>query len=99
MKQAITFGLHLPVIRFNGEADRSREQILSFAKKADYLGYDSLSVNDHIVFRNTSWLDAITTLSAVAAITKLSIKLFIYESGPHHEEMEDVLCPKLRYLT
>jgi hypothetical protein len=31
--------------------------------------------------------------------TKLSIKLFIYESGPNHEEMEDVLCPKLRYLT
>lgn len=57
------------LIRFNGEADRSREQILSFAKKAEYLGYDSLSVNDHIVFRNTSWLDAITTLSAVAAIT------------------------------
>ncbi|HYX50271.1 MAG TPA: hypothetical protein VE843_11040 [Ktedonobacteraceae bacterium] len=24
--------------------------------------------------------------------TKLSIKLFIYESGPNHEEMEDVLC-------
>jgi len=23
--------------------------------------------------------------------TKLSIKLFIYESGPNHEEMEDVL--------
>jgi hypothetical protein len=23
---------------------------------------------------------------------KLSIKLFIYESGPNHEEMEDVLC-------
>jgi len=24
--------------------------------------------------------------------SKLSIKLFIYESGPNHEEMEDVLC-------
>jgi hypothetical protein len=24
--------------------------------------------------------------------TKLSIKLFIYESGHNHEEMEDVLC-------
>jgi alkanesulfonate monooxygenase SsuD/methylene tetrahydromethanopterin reductase-like flavin-dependent oxidoreductase (luciferase family) len=71
MKQTITFGLHLPVIRFNGEADHSREQILSFAKKAEYLCYDSLSVNDHIVFRNTSWLDAITTLSAVAAITSM----------------------------
>ena len=24
--------------------------------------------------------------------TKLSIKLYIYESGPNHEEMEDVSC-------
>jgi alkanesulfonate monooxygenase SsuD/methylene tetrahydromethanopterin reductase-like flavin-dependent oxidoreductase (luciferase family) len=32
------------------------------------LGYDSLSVNDHIVFR-TSWLDSISALSAVAAVT------------------------------
>jgi hypothetical protein len=33
MKQPIGFGLHLPIIRFNGEADHSREQIISFAKK------------------------------------------------------------------
>ena len=51
----------------------SREQILSFALKAEQLGYDSLSVNDHIVF-NTSWLDAVTTLAAVAGITR-KIKL------------------------
>jgi alkanesulfonate monooxygenase SsuD/methylene tetrahydromethanopterin reductase-like flavin-dependent oxidoreductase (luciferase family) len=51
----------------------SREKILSFAQKAESLGYDSLSVNDHVVFR-TSWLDAISTLSAVAAITN-EIKL------------------------
>jgi alkanesulfonate monooxygenase SsuD/methylene tetrahydromethanopterin reductase-like flavin-dependent oxidoreductase (luciferase family) len=69
MKQTIGFGLHLPIIRFNGEADHSREQILSFAKKAEYLGYNYLGVNDHIVFRTTSWLDALTTLSAVTAIT------------------------------
>ena len=69
MNQTIGFGLHLPIIRFNGEADHSREQILSFAKKAEYLGYNYLDANDHIVFRNTSWLDALTTLSAVAAIT------------------------------
>jgi alkanesulfonate monooxygenase SsuD/methylene tetrahydromethanopterin reductase-like flavin-dependent oxidoreductase (luciferase family) len=46
----------------------TREQILSIATKAESLGYDSLSVNDHIVFR-TSWLDALSTLSAVAAVT------------------------------
>jgi len=75
----IAFGVHLPVMEFNRSKIReegdsfSREQILSFAQKAESLGYDSLSVNDHVVFR-TSWLDAISTLSAVAAITN-EIKL------------------------
>ena len=69
MKQTIGFGLHLPIIRFKGEADHSREQILSFAKKAEHLDYDYLGVNDHIVFRTTSWLDALITISAVAVIT------------------------------
>src|SRR5919202_3053845 len=46
----------------------TREQILSIARKSESLGYDSLSVNDHIVFR-TSWLYSLSTLSAVAAVT------------------------------
>ena len=58
----------------NGEKEKqqqqsfAREQILSIARKAESLEYDSLSVNDHIVFR-TSWLDSLSTLSAVAAVT------------------------------
>ncbi len=85
MKQ-LAFGVHLPVIEFNGSGNDSnndnnndknkgvnerlhtREKILSIARKAELLGYDSLSVNDHIVFR-TSWLDALSTLSAAAAVT------------------------------
>src|SRR6476620_10618741 len=51
----------------------TREQILSIAIKAEFLGYDSLSVNDHVVFR-TSWLDSLSALSAVAAVTN-KIKL------------------------
>jgi alkanesulfonate monooxygenase SsuD/methylene tetrahydromethanopterin reductase-like flavin-dependent oxidoreductase (luciferase family) len=46
----------------------TKEQIISLAQHAEALGYDSLSVNDHIVF-HTSWLDAISTLSAAAACT------------------------------
>ena len=45
-----------------------KEQIISLAQYAETLGYDSLSINDHVVF-HTSWLDAISTLSAVAAST------------------------------
>jgi len=46
----------------------TKEQIISLTQHAETLGYDSVSVNDHIVF-HTSWLDAISTLSAVAACT------------------------------
>jgi alkanesulfonate monooxygenase SsuD/methylene tetrahydromethanopterin reductase-like flavin-dependent oxidoreductase (luciferase family) len=53
---------------FEGKQQFTKEQIISLAQYAEALGYDSLSVNDHIVF-NTSWLDAISTLSAVAAST------------------------------
>ena len=76
MKQLV-FGVHLPVMAFNSSSDRrigeneklhTRERMLSIARKAESLGYDSLSVNDHIVFR-TSWLDSLSTLSAVAAVT------------------------------
>ena len=64
----ISFGIHLPVMGFvRGEAT-SRDHIISFAQKAEELGYDSLSVNDHIVFR-TGWIDAISSLSAIAAVT------------------------------
>ena len=50
------------------ENPHSREQLLSIARKAESLGYDSLSVNDHIVFR-TGWLDSLTALSTVSAVT------------------------------
>lgn len=73
----ILFGVHLPVMGFDktnhekkgiDESPNTREQILSIIKKAELLGYDSLSVNDHIVFR-TSWLDSLSVLSAAAAVT------------------------------
>lgn len=63
----IKFGVHIPVMGFNSNQP-TKEQIISLAQYAETLGYDSLSINDHIVF-HTSWLDAISTLSAVAAST------------------------------
>ncbi len=73
MKETIAFGVHLPVVNLEGNSTHSREQILSFAERAERLEYDSLSVNDHVVF-TTSWLDAVATLSAVAGTTS-KIKL------------------------
>jgi alkanesulfonate monooxygenase SsuD/methylene tetrahydromethanopterin reductase-like flavin-dependent oxidoreductase (luciferase family) len=46
----------------------TNDRIISLAQHAEALEYDSLSVNDHIVF-HTSWLDALTTLSAIASST------------------------------
>jgi alkanesulfonate monooxygenase SsuD/methylene tetrahydromethanopterin reductase-like flavin-dependent oxidoreductase (luciferase family) len=46
----------------------TNDRIKSLAQHAEALEYDSLSVNDHIVF-HTSWLDALTTLSAIASST------------------------------
>jgi alkanesulfonate monooxygenase SsuD/methylene tetrahydromethanopterin reductase-like flavin-dependent oxidoreductase (luciferase family) len=67
--KSVAFGIHLPVIAFAGEETISREQLISYAQKAEELGYDSLSVNDHIIYR-TGWLDAICSLSAIAATTR-----------------------------
>lgn len=67
MLDQVKFGVHIPVMGFGGK-EPTKEQIITFAQYAEALGYDSLSVNDHIVF-HTSWLDALVTLSAVAAST------------------------------
>jgi alkanesulfonate monooxygenase SsuD/methylene tetrahydromethanopterin reductase-like flavin-dependent oxidoreductase (luciferase family) len=64
----IKLGVHIPVMGFTSNQP-TREQIISLAQYAETLGYNSLSINDHIVF-HTSWLDAVSTLSAVAASTR-----------------------------
>jgi alkanesulfonate monooxygenase SsuD/methylene tetrahydromethanopterin reductase-like flavin-dependent oxidoreductase (luciferase family) len=63
----IKFGIHIPLMGFS-DNESTNDRIISLAQHAEALGYDSLSVNDHIVF-HTSWLDALTTLSAVASST------------------------------
>ena len=64
----IKFGIHIPLMGFS-DYGSTNDRIISLAQHAEALGYDSLSVNDHIVF-HTSWLDALTTLSAVASSTR-----------------------------
>ena len=66
--KSIAFGTHLPVMEFIREQTTTKEKLIRYAQRSEELGYDSLSVNDHLVFR-TGWLDAISSLSAVAATT------------------------------
>jgi alkanesulfonate monooxygenase SsuD/methylene tetrahydromethanopterin reductase-like flavin-dependent oxidoreductase (luciferase family) len=68
MQDKAKFGVHLPIMGFRGQEPTS-EQIIISAQKAEELGFDSLSVNDHIVFK-TSWLDAVGALSVAATHTK-----------------------------
>ena len=67
-ERKIAFGAHLPVMGLGNEKI-SRDKILSYAEKAEELGFDSLSVNDHLVYR-TEWLDSLTTLASAAAVTR-----------------------------
>jgi alkanesulfonate monooxygenase SsuD/methylene tetrahydromethanopterin reductase-like flavin-dependent oxidoreductase (luciferase family) len=76
---------------FEGKQQQStKEQIISLAQYAETLGYDSISVNDHIVF-HTSWLDAISTLSAVAVST---IRILIGTSILNIVVRNPVVCAK-----
>jgi alkanesulfonate monooxygenase SsuD/methylene tetrahydromethanopterin reductase-like flavin-dependent oxidoreductase (luciferase family) len=68
----------------------TKQQVISLAQYAEALGYDSLSVNDHIVF-HTSWLDAISTLSAVAAST---IRILVGTSILNIVVRNPVVCAK-----
>lgn len=77
-------------MEFDGKQQPTKEQIISLAQYAEALGYDSLSVNDHIVF-HTSWLDAISTLSAVAAST---IRIVIGTSILNIVVRNPVVCAK-----
>jgi probable F420-dependent oxidoreductase len=59
------FGVHLPLISFQGE-QRSLDDLLAFAEAARDLGYTHLCANDHLVF-SRPWLDGPTALAAVLA--------------------------------
>jgi alkanesulfonate monooxygenase SsuD/methylene tetrahydromethanopterin reductase-like flavin-dependent oxidoreductase (luciferase family) len=68
------YGLLLP--HFGEQADR--DKLLEGAKRAEELGFDSVWVRDHLVFEphgemekpNRTFYDALTTLTAIGAVTK-----------------------------
>ena len=72
MKQK--YGLLLP--HFGEEADR--EKLLEGSRRAEELGFDSVWVRDHLIFEphgemekpNRSFFDALTTLTAIGAVTE-----------------------------
>ena len=67
-------GVFVPSFLQAGDPDPGGERLRTFARRAEELGFDSLWITDHVVtarrFYSVSWLDSITTLSHVAAITE-----------------------------
>ena len=61
------FGAHLPLMDFGGNP-YSLEHLVSYARTARDLGFDAVSVNDHLVF-SVPWLDGPTALAAVVEHT------------------------------
>jgi probable F420-dependent oxidoreductase len=57
------FGAHLPLMDFGGHP-YTLEHLTTYANTAAHLGFDALSVNDHMVF-SVPWLDGPVALSAV----------------------------------
>ena len=72
------------------EEGTSREQLLAYAKKAEELGFSSLSANDHIVF-HTDWLDCLGALSSAASVTN---KIRIGTSTLNIVVRNPIICAK-----
>jgi alkanesulfonate monooxygenase SsuD/methylene tetrahydromethanopterin reductase-like flavin-dependent oxidoreductase (luciferase family) len=59
----VEFGVHLPLMDFGGHP-YTLDHLISYTKAAAQLGFDALSVNDHMVF-SVPWLDGPVALAAV----------------------------------
>jgi alkanesulfonate monooxygenase SsuD/methylene tetrahydromethanopterin reductase-like flavin-dependent oxidoreductase (luciferase family) len=57
------WGVHLPLADF-GDGSLSAGELQEYVRAARGLGYDTVSANDHLVWRRP-WLDGLTALSAV----------------------------------
>jgi len=71
---ASRFGIFLPTYVWEGDGQERVDGLLDFAREVERLGFDSLFVTDHLVaakhFYEVSWLDPLTTLTFVAAVTR-----------------------------
>lgn len=59
----VRFGAHLPLMDFGGNPF-SLSHLVDYTRTAQQLGFDALSVNDHMVF-SVPWLDGPTALAAM----------------------------------
>jgi probable F420-dependent oxidoreductase len=63
------YGAHLPVLDFGLGVPFALPGLLEYARNAERLGYETLTVNDHLVY-SRPWLDGPTALAAVLGVTQ-----------------------------
>jgi probable F420-dependent oxidoreductase len=68
------FGVFLPSYIWEGDGPERVQGLLEFAREVERLGFDSIFITDHVIaakhFYDVSWLDSLTTLTFVAAVTE-----------------------------
>ena len=71
---ASRFGVFLPSYTWPGDGLERVRGLLDFAREVERLDFDSIFITDHVVaarhFYDVSWLEPLTTLSFVAAVTE-----------------------------
>ncbi len=71
---ASRFGVFLPSYIWEGDGASRVTGLLDFAREVERLGFDSIFITDHVIaakhFYDVSWLDSLTTLTFVAAVTQ-----------------------------
>jgi alkanesulfonate monooxygenase SsuD/methylene tetrahydromethanopterin reductase-like flavin-dependent oxidoreductase (luciferase family) len=73
------FGVHLPLMDLGGQRF-AVEHLVEYVETATALGFEAVSVNDHVVF-GAPWLDGPTALAAVVSCSG-SAKLFTTVANP-----------------
>jgi probable F420-dependent oxidoreductase len=63
------YGAHLPVLDFGEGAPFALPDLKEYARSAERLGYETLTVNDHLLY-SRPWLDGPTALAAVLGETR-----------------------------
>lgn len=71
---ASRFGVFLPSWVWPDDGPERVRGLLTFAREVERLGFDSIFITDHVIaakhFYDVSWLEPLTTLAFVAAVTE-----------------------------
>jgi F420-dependent oxidoreductase-like protein len=67
----VSFGVFLPFYAFQNQTESTQlfSQLQGIVQECERLGYDTIWLDDHVMYRKTPLLECWTTLSALASVT------------------------------